>query len=221
MQDNIPDEDLEFINNVIDGAKVLYGRFGVVDACAFIEPDPLILEGEHVVVVPIPHYTSDQDEQRRLALANVRHCSYSLNSPRCAIIAESWYLRIPEDQSEEIEKFMAEGKRIQEHPDAIEIVTIVVESDYGSTLIKMKIDRKHPEMTMLDAIGDAVFTPYADIVVMKNIASFFHVTSADKNNPDVIEWAKQMDIVFGDPKDMVSHDVETDGAKEIITSTIN
>lgn len=202
----LPEADKAFLDEVIQATRDLYASLGTMSAFAVIKTAPNLLPNApgNAIVLSLPGL-GGSDSSKRRALGTVRHHSIRLASPMTAIVTECWTVQVKENTERELLALRRRGKGMGDHPEAYELVTIVLESENGRSTHSLTIDRRHEDMTVLTPREDdlrfdswsALHTKNAGIIqLMIN----FHVRLQDRIRPEIITWAREMDAEFGDPR---------------------
>lgn len=201
MTQQVPAQDAAFLAEVVEAAKGLYASVGSMQPSAFIRTAPGALPGSpaDMVVLAIPSMGGSR-ETKIEAINLIRHHSMRLGSPRTAILAESWSIEPSERIERELAELRSQGKGMGDHPEAREIVFVLVESDNGQTHLALTINRRHDWMAILEQREEATFIPRDTADRKPVIISDFHVPTAMRTIPQVEEWCRHMDAVYGDPR---------------------
>lgn len=197
-EQNIPAEDRAFMDQVITATQGLYAAAGKPNPFAVIKP----AQGS-VLVLSLPGLASNET-QKMHAMNTVRHHSLRLGSPMSALVVEAWSISMGDNTERELVELQRRGKGMGDHPDAFELILIVVESEQGRTTCSLAIDRRHEDMTQLTPNDDLQFDTWDELElksqgVVQHMAGF-HVQLRDRIDPEIIAWAAFMDEKYGDPR---------------------
>ena len=204
--ENLPVADKEFLDSIVEVAKAIYAATGGMEHSLIMQTGKGILGEENdKLVLAMPQLGGSQ-EDKMACIQIIAHHSLRLASPRSAIIAECWTIDhdkgLPEeDLTREIAQLKMAGKSFADHPNAKEVIMVSIESDLGRTNATLSIDRAHKDMVLIEVDRDPVFLPAHVQTAVYSLMSGFHVPSPYRIDPEVIEWAKEMDEIYGDPRD--------------------
>lgn len=133
------------------------------------------------------------DEEREIFLNLIRYHSIRSASRRAAVLSESWgILGHDEKIMAEVQRYVENGGRVSQHPLAEEMVSIVIESDAGSTFQSFSIEKRENGGADLIEHGP----PHIQTENHGAMANF-HVKSALRIQSNVLNWMNQMDQVAG------------------------
>ena len=203
---DLPAADKEFLDSIIEVAKAIYASTGGMEHSLVMQTGKGVLGEENDrLVLAMPQLGGTQ-EDKMLCIQIIAHHSIRLASPRSAIIAECWTIDhdkglSEEDLMREIAQLKMAGKSFSDHPNAKEVLMVTIESDLGRTNATLSIDRAHEDMVLVEVDRDPVFLPAHVQSAVHSLMSGFHVPSAYRIDREVIEWAKEMDEIHGDPRD--------------------
>lgn len=198
----VPAAEAAFLAEIVESARTLYASVGRMSPSALIRTAPGALPGSpgDMLVLAMPQIGGTMEDKLD-AMGIIRHHSIRLDSPRSAILAESWSIDANEKTEREMQALHRQGKGMGDHPDAYELVMIVIESDAGATHASLSIDRRHDSMTVLELRDETTFVPRGAGSAQPMLLSDFHVPMSARIFPQVIAWAKEMDAVHGDPRE--------------------
>lgn len=185
-------DDLAFFNECVDLIQRIYVMHGQLDPMAMIQQEP----GE--LPLFLTHAPLTTPEEKMKYIASIQHAGISLDSRRIVIALESWTVINPDPEALKLLKdIKARGGSIQEHPDHMEVVTFILESDRGTISQNFRINRLHEKMVELLPIENPVYYDRDDKdAVMVGPLTGFHIPTFVRETPEGIAYARMLADTF-------------------------
>ncbi len=158
MPQSAPDDlDYAMLKAAMEFAQQIYATHGGMPPIAMVQlppqPDGKIMH----MVMPCDKMTTA--EEKRRFIQSVHYAELEHNGRRSCLVAESWQV-ITNDpaRSQLLEEIRSRGGSLSEHPDAVEVVSITVQSDNGYLAQCMRLHRHHANFVELEPIDTPSFS---------------------------------------------------------------
>lgn len=190
-------QDIEFFDEAVTIVQHIYLSHGSLQPLAMVQG--IDEESGKTVTAYLEASDLDSDEAKSKFIATIQLAGAKLSSERSLVILESWALI---DDSPEATRLMHEihkrGGSIKEHPNHIEAVALVAESDAGTISQTFEINRHHPEMVELKAVTGRDFYPRGDPSKhFKGKLTGFHLPQEFRKTPKGAAYIEMLSHTFG------------------------
>lgn len=185
-------DDLAFFAECVDLIQRIYVMHGQLDPMAMIQQKL----GELPLFLTHPPLSSPEEKSKYVA--SIQHAGITLNSKRIVVALESWtMLNTDPEAIEALKAIKARGGSVQEHPDKVEVVAFILESDRGTIAQNFKMNRLHEKMVELLPIGEPDFFDRKDLnAVTTGPLTSFHVPSFVRGTDEGIAYAQMLADTF-------------------------
>jgi hypothetical protein len=193
----IPDpKDVAFFDQAADLMKRVYILHGQLDPMALIEHvDPKTNEPKTIYLTQAP---LSSPEEKMKFVASIQLAGITVDSKRSVVVLESW--SVITDTPEKLElmrEIKARGGSIREHPDHVEVVTILLESDRGSLSQTFKMNRLHEKMVELVDFDELTYYDREDKnAVITGDVTGFHIPTDDRKTEEGLAYARMLSDTF-------------------------
>lgn len=135
------------------------------------------------------------ERAKQVFMASMQYLSARNASPRSAIAYESWIVESDDPaQIRKAQRMLERGQSISKHPFAREMVMVNVESEAGSTMLRLDIDRSGDRIELTDH-SPPIHMPRDGGGPLQGggLLSGFHVPFTQRIDPSFLSWCARMD----------------------------